>query len=605
MVESINLLDVTLFTADCINPQLALESLLISSEKINFGKVILFSDTKPYLLPKFVEYIKIPKIKSLIEYSNFMLVDLNKFITTNFCLNVHADGFIHNPHLWNNEFKNWDYIGAPWPLNLHFVDEKTRVGNGGVSFRSKKLLQETSKYGYVNMHEDHFICQTIRDNLKSKNIRIAPLKLAKIFSFELECDDLKINPKIDCFAFHGKTYTQFHIDQNNFLKQKMENRIKNMNIIEKKYIEKCNTTSDINEHLPALYFYAQQCKTIAEMGVRYVTSSYAFALSKPEKLLCLDIDKNHYVEVFIDECKQENINIEFVHASSLEHELDQEYDLLFIDTLHTFEQLSKELEKHHSKIKKYIIFHDTIFWGNKNENPIDSSDTGERGKNVGLVPAIKNFLKSHKEWKEVCTYSNNNGLTVLRNINENPYLVYKDILVGQTPSTPKMLKQLIEDNNFSVIIEIGTHRGGLSLWLNDNKSANCEFYTFDIEPNHLKINPEKENINFIKGDCFTDQFETIKKLIQNNGQVLLLCDGGNKEKEFSTFAPFIKSNDVIMCHDFADNHEDYNFIKEQIGWPSNAESSITNLITSIQNNNMKPYFYNEAKRCFWGCFKKI
>jgi len=59
-----------------------------------------------------------------------------------------------------------------------------------------------------------------------------------------------------------------------------------------------------------------------------------------------------------------------------------------------------------SKAKKYIIFHDTISFGNKDEF----------GEGPGLCPAIAEFLKTHPEWKEKETYTNNNGLTVLHKI---------------------------------------------------------------------------------------------------------------------------------------------------------------------------------------------
>lgn len=604
-IKHLKLHDVTLCTVDCVQPQLALQALIESSKHIEFGSVLFFSNFELDDIPDFVKFIKIPKINNLIEYSNFVLNKLNNYIHTDFCLTVHADGFIHNPHLWRDDFKQWDYIGAPWPKTLHFVDDKTRVGNGGVSLRSKKLLVEVAKHGDINMHEDHFICQYLRDSLAQKNIKIAPLDTAKYFAFELECDDCKVNPETECFAFHGKTYTPFHIQQNNILKQKMLQRINSMSIIKHKYNEKCMTPSDINEHLPVLHKYAKSCQTIAEMGVRYVTSSYAFALARPQKLLCLDIDKNEHVDKFIEQCKQENINAEFVHASSLDYELVENYDLLFIDTLHTYNQLSQELEKHHAKINKYIIFHDTIFWGHKNENPVDSSDTGERGDNVGLVPAIRNFLRQHREWKEVCTYPNNNGLTVIERVDASSYLTYRGVLVGQTKTTPALLDKIIKKNNFSLIIEIGTHRGGLSLWLNDNKPDDCEFYTADITTEHLKIDAQKEKINFLLGDCFTTHFETISNLIKTHKQVLLLCDGGNKQQEFKTFAPLLKPGDVIMCHDFVDDLQTYEKVQQQIGWPSIPESHMDVLVKEIQINNLKPYLFEEAKHCFWGCFKKI
>jgi len=181
-----------------------------------------------------------------------------------------------------------------------------------------------------------------------------------------------------------------------------------MSTIEQKYIEKCNTISDINEHLPALYEYAKKCETVAEFGVRDVCSSFAFAHAKPKKLICVDMQTNVFVREFTEMCKNENIEMRFDHANTLSYELEP-VDLLFIDTLHTYSQLSEELKLHHSKVKKYLIFHDTISYGTRNEH--NTPDEKQ-----GLVPAIKEFLQEHPEWKEICTYTNNNGLTILERI---------------------------------------------------------------------------------------------------------------------------------------------------------------------------------------------
>jgi len=608
-IDNIILKDVTLFSVDCVQPEIALESLIFSSKHINFGETILFSNKEPFGIPQNIKFIQIPKINSLIEYSQFILTELNNFIKTDYCLSVHADGFIHNPFLWNNDFKKWDYIGAPWPASSWFVDENDRVGNGGVSFRTKRLLKETSLHKNVNMHEDNFICYVLKKYLITKNIKIAPLEVAKNFSYELSCTDLFLNPETDCFAYHGKNYSDFHEAQHKVLLKHREKRINNMTKIENNFFSKKIEESDIYMHLDTLYEYAKKCKSVAEFGVRHVVSSYAFAYAKPEKLLCLDINLSPQVETFKQECLQENINLEFVQASSLDYEFTEEYDMLFIDTLHTYDQLSQELAKHHSKIKKYIIFHDTVYWGHKNENPVDNSDTGERGEKVGLVPAIREFLTKNKEWKEVCTYTYNNGLTIIERVNPeetlNPYFVYKNVLAGQTKNISELFKLLFEKNNFSLIIEIGSHRGGLSLWLNDYRPNDCDFYTLDIQPNHLQIDPVKEGIKFLKGDCFTDLFDTLKDLIKSNKQVLLLCDGGNKELEFNTFAPILKPNDVIMCHDFADDINSYINLQKEMGWSSGPESRMWYLTNTIQQCNLQPHFFNEAKNHFWGCFIKV
>ena len=42
------------------------------------------------------------------------------------------------------------------------------------------------------------------------------------------------------------------------------------------------THSDINEHIPALINYAQQCDHITEMGVRWIVSTWAFMAASPK-----------------------------------------------------------------------------------------------------------------------------------------------------------------------------------------------------------------------------------------------------------------------------------------------------------------------------------
>jgi hypothetical protein len=179
-----------------------------------------------------------------------------------------------------------------------------------------------------------------------------------------------------------------------------------METIETLYHYHKTTPSDINEHLETLYEYAKECETIAEFGIRWVCSSYALAYAKPKKLICVDILNHENINKFIDLCKKENINAEFHLADTKTYDLE-EVDMLFIDTLHTFEQLTTELAIHPPKVKKYLIFHDTISYGHKDEM------SGLTGENHGLVPAISNFLKNNSDWKEVKTYTNNNGLTIL------------------------------------------------------------------------------------------------------------------------------------------------------------------------------------------------
>lgn len=154
------------------------------------------------------------KITSIDKWNHAIIYDLPKYIETEFAMLIHADGYVINPTAWRQEFTQYDYIGAPWPLpqdNFSYRDEKgsiQRVGNS-VSLRSKKLMDLVScvpehdfwmindKYG--NTNEDGFICCHQRNFLERMGCKFAPLEVAKHFSKEHEIPE---NIGLETFAFH-------------------------------------------------------------------------------------------------------------------------------------------------------------------------------------------------------------------------------------------------------------------------------------------------------------------------------------------------------------------------------------------------------------------
>jgi hypothetical protein len=168
-------------------------------------------------------------------------------------------------------------------------------------------------------------------------------------------------------------------------------------LIEEKYSQYCKADLDINEHLPTLKKYALECNSVIEMGVRSIVSTWAFLAAKPKKMTSIDIfHPSHYnanLEEVYEVCKNENIDFKFIQASTLEITIE-ETDLLFIDTLHVYEQLKSELQLHGNKSKKYLIFHDT-----------------EHCKDMTV--AVYEFLEENKHWEIQDIYNNNNGLMIL------------------------------------------------------------------------------------------------------------------------------------------------------------------------------------------------
>lgn len=155
-----------------------------------------------------VKLIQLDKIKDVASWNEAIIYDLSKYVTSDFCILIHHDGYISNPLVWDRSWLNWDYIGAPWPLPMDSYSYRTpsgkliRVGNS-VSLRSKKLMDLVAtrpmEYHYGNNNEDGQICVWERDWLEEQGCKFAPLEVAKYFSKEHEIEE---NRDIKTFAFH-------------------------------------------------------------------------------------------------------------------------------------------------------------------------------------------------------------------------------------------------------------------------------------------------------------------------------------------------------------------------------------------------------------------
>jgi len=204
---------VTLVAVSSVDIKGALFALSISSSQIEFGEVKFL--TSAPIIPN-NEKIKVEQIQELdlLGYSKFILQDLHRYVNTPYCLVVQADGFVINPHCWQKQFLDFDYIGAPWPSGLVLqpgnipLKISNRVGNGGFSLRSKKLLIETSKIDFDSLNvpcfsEDLIICHFLYDQMLSAGIAFPEPELAASFSIEIPEAWFGQTPNT-AFGFHGK-----------------------------------------------------------------------------------------------------------------------------------------------------------------------------------------------------------------------------------------------------------------------------------------------------------------------------------------------------------------------------------------------------------------
>lgn len=184
------------------NPEVGVRALRYSMKDIEFKRSILFSYQEPTNLVEGIEFIKTRKLTHA-GSCWFMLHEINKYIDTDFCLSVHDDGFVINPHLWTDEFHQYDYIGAPWnEFHQH------RVGNGGFTLRSKKFMELCQSVPYNGEHDDILTCITYHDYFVANGCRFAPLELAMKFSLESFIPECKYDLN-NCFGFHGRGEVEY------------------------------------------------------------------------------------------------------------------------------------------------------------------------------------------------------------------------------------------------------------------------------------------------------------------------------------------------------------------------------------------------------------
>jgi hypothetical protein len=165
--------------------------------------------------------------------------------------------------------------------------------------------------------------------------------------------------------------------------------------------------SDISAHMPLLSMLASFCDHITEFGCRtcYSTSAFIAGCNIGGKVVSYDIVEH---QTMIDLSKMElPVKWEYkIQDTSLDNFTIEETDMLFIDSLHTYQQVKAELNsKHTDRVKKFLVFHDVVSQGEK------SLDVPGQ---IGINKAINEFLDANKKWRKIYYATFNHGLLVLR-----------------------------------------------------------------------------------------------------------------------------------------------------------------------------------------------
>jgi hypothetical protein len=167
--------------------------------------------------------------------------------------------------------------------------------------------------------------------------------------------------------------------------------------------------------LPILRMLAKTCDTVVEFGVKKGVSSVALILGARRQVISYDIATNSSIE-FLQEFA--GPRWKFIQADTRKVDIPK-CDMIFFDSLHTYEQLSCEIRRHARMAKKLLVFHDTITFGVRGAN----GETGEYipgwkagkwdPKTAGIRMAIDEFMIKNRHWRMKQHYRDSNGLLIL------------------------------------------------------------------------------------------------------------------------------------------------------------------------------------------------
>ena len=108
--------------------------------------------------------------------------------------------------------------------------------------------------------------------------------------------------------------------------------------------------------------------------------------------------------------------------------------------------------------------------------------------------------------------------------------------------------RIINDYEVNTFIELGCHVGGLGTIVAGRSHWHRNFRYIGVDKDLSVVDSDVlRKLSIWKMDIF-DRVEEI--YLNGTGRILIYCDNGDKIREMEEFSEFLKSGDIIMCHDY-------------------------------------------------------
>ena len=214
---------------------------------------------------------------------------------------------------------------------------------------------------------------------------------------------------------------------------------------------------------------------------------------------------------------------------------------------------------------------------------------------------------------------------------------YKGALAQQNPNAFNEFAKFLDNESFDYVIEIGTSYGGFALFLHEQSLKHkFKFSTYDWsgfrngsfanrisdlkalmplgilpfdyrDKSVFESDPDKHAVKegSVEGRIqgVTPLTEIVDILLNN--KCLLLCDGGDKVKEFNIFGKYLTPDSYIMAHDYASNKNNFKEeVKDKIwNWFEIQDSDVQ--LVMNEYNIVKSKYYEQFSSVAWlQCIKE-
>jgi len=188
--------------------------------------------------------------------------------------------------------------------------------------------------------------------------------------------------------------------------------------LDKLFDERSKATDDMAGHMVYIRNLVRGLGDCAEFGVRRANSTVALLAGCSGKVHSYDVERLPRFESYLTAIeKVAGGRWDFNLQSSLKATLPP-CDALIIDSLHNYDHIKAELDRHGDGIRKYLIFHDSMScgcWG-------QSSTCAKSKPNIiGIRPAIDHFMIDRKgQWEIIHHDVDNSGLLVIERVKQCP-----------------------------------------------------------------------------------------------------------------------------------------------------------------------------------------